>query len=129
MGSGPSISDRWALSERPPLLIFTGALIVTSCSALWWDGPGAWRTPESLEASSFGSTATDPDRLFFSLIVPEPADEEKVLETTLEHLASMAYPRFEVLVVVGHDDPGTAEVAQTRGQSAPRALPRLGRPS
>ena len=109
IGSGPSISHWWALFECLLLLTFTGVLIVTSCSALWWM-VRAWRTPESLEASSFGSTATD-HRLFFSLIVPA-RHEEKVLETTLEHLASMAYPRFEVLVVVGHDDPGTAEVAQ-----------------
>ncbi|MGN6174629.1 MAG: glycosyltransferase, partial [Streptosporangiaceae bacterium] len=37
---------------------------------------------------------------------------EAVLETTLSHLVSSDHPAFEVLVVVGADDPGTREVAE-----------------
>src|SRR5271166_4695174 len=100
----------WALLGYVLLLLFTAALTATSGSALWWM-VRAWRTPESLEESSFGTATTD-HRFSFSLIVPA-RHEEQVLETTLEHLASMTYPSFEVLVVVGHDDPGTAAVAES----------------
>jgi cellulose synthase/poly-beta-1,6-N-acetylglucosamine synthase-like glycosyltransferase len=70
----------------------------------------AWRTPDSLaesglEADGRGTACS------FSLIVPA-RHEEAVLETTLSHLISSHHPDFEVLVVVGADDPGTREVAE-----------------
>jgi cellulose synthase/poly-beta-1,6-N-acetylglucosamine synthase-like glycosyltransferase len=106
----------WALLGYVLLLLFTGVLTATSGSALWWM-VRAWRTPESLEESSFGRATTE-HRSSFSLIVPA-RHEEQVLETTLEHLASMNYPKFEVLVVVGHDDPGTAAVAESCARRHP----------
>jgi glycosyltransferase XagB len=38
--------------------------------------------------------------------------EEAVLEATLERLAGLDHPDFEVLPIVGHDDPETAAVAE-----------------
>ena len=46
----------------------------------------------------------------FSLIIPA-RHEEAVLGATLDQLASLRYRRFEVIAVVGHDDPGTTAVA------------------
>jgi cellulose synthase/poly-beta-1,6-N-acetylglucosamine synthase-like glycosyltransferase len=70
----------------------------------------AWRTPDSLAASRLeadGRTAA----YSFSLIVPA-RHEEAVLGTTLSRLMDSDHPDYEVLVVVGHDDHGTREVAE-----------------
>ncbi|MFL5848603.1 MAG: glycosyltransferase [Solirubrobacteraceae bacterium] len=70
----------------------------------------AWRTPASLAESRLRGADLDPAHSF-SLIVPA-RHEERVLETTLSHLANTDHPAFEVLVVVGTDDPATREVAE-----------------
>ena len=70
----------------------------------------AWRTPGSLDRSRLDRNGCEPTHSF-SLIVPA-RHEEAVLEATLMRLATSPHPAFEVLVVVGHDDPGTHEVAQ-----------------
>jgi cellulose synthase/poly-beta-1,6-N-acetylglucosamine synthase-like glycosyltransferase len=70
----------------------------------------AWRTPDTLDAGRLkadGRAAA----CSFSLIVPA-RHEEAVLETTLSRLAASDHPDYEVLVVVGHDDHGTREVAE-----------------
>jgi cellulose synthase/poly-beta-1,6-N-acetylglucosamine synthase-like glycosyltransferase len=70
----------------------------------------AWRTPGSLAESRLTRDDREPAHSF-SLIVPA-RHEEAVLETTLSRLAETAHPAFEVLVVVGDDDPATREVAE-----------------
>src|SRR5215218_6497970 len=70
----------------------------------------AWRTPASLAESRLRGADLEPAHSF-SLIVPA-RHEEAVLETTLSRLASTDHPAFEVLVVVGTDDPATREVAE-----------------
>jgi 4-amino-4-deoxy-L-arabinose transferase-like glycosyltransferase len=70
----------------------------------------AWRTPGSLAESRM----TNDDRgtaHTFSLIVPA-RHEEAVLEATLSRLVESDHPSFDVLVVVGSDDPATRAVAQ-----------------
>ena len=70
----------------------------------------AWRSADALERTRFRhSTAAPAHR--FSLIVPA-RHEERVLPTTLERLADINHPNYEVWVVVGHDDPQTMAVAQ-----------------
>jgi cellulose synthase/poly-beta-1,6-N-acetylglucosamine synthase-like glycosyltransferase len=91
----------------------------------------AWRTPDSFEQTKFiEPPAFDlfdearyrrkrrhrrSRRLSFSLIVPA-RHEEAVLARTLDQLASIHHPRFEVVAVVGHDDPGTTAVAEAAAQ-------------
>ncbi|MBV9853438.1 MAG: glycosyltransferase [Streptosporangiaceae bacterium] len=70
----------------------------------------AWRTPASLAASGLEADGRGTAHSF-SLIVPA-RHEEAVLETTLSRLIRSDYPDFEVLVVVGADDPGTREAAE-----------------
>lgn len=70
----------------------------------------AWRTPDSLDASSLASDGRAAAHSF-SLIIPA-RHEEAVLATTLSRLTSGDHPDFEILVVVGADDPGTREVAE-----------------
>ena len=69
----------------------------------------AWRTPGSLVDSGL-RRADRESTLSFSLIVPA-RHEEAVLEATLSRLVKSDHPDFEVLVVVGSDDPGTRRVA------------------
>jgi cellulose synthase/poly-beta-1,6-N-acetylglucosamine synthase-like glycosyltransferase len=87
------------------------SVVLTAFAAvtLWWT-MHAWRTPETLAATRF----LEPDgthALFFSLLVPA-RHEEAVLERTVLRLLESTHGRFEIIVIVGHDDPGTAEIAR-----------------
>jgi cellulose synthase/poly-beta-1,6-N-acetylglucosamine synthase-like glycosyltransferase len=84
------------------------ALFAIAATTLWWM-LHAWRDPETLMTTGF-SKAPGLPQLSFSLLVPA-RHEEAVLEDTLEQLVHLDHPRFEVLAIVGHDDPGTASVA------------------
>jgi cellulose synthase/poly-beta-1,6-N-acetylglucosamine synthase-like glycosyltransferase len=77
----------------------------------------AWRTPHSLTESQLKADGRETVHSF-SLIVPA-RHEEAVLEHTLSRLISSDHPDFEVLVVVGHDDPGTREVAERMANRYP----------
>ncbi len=77
----------------------------------------AWRDGESLEATAFPAPRRDP-QLSFSLIVAA-RHEERVLGATLRQLAKQDYPDFDVIVVVGDDDPLTRRVAQRATRNDP----------
>jgi len=76
---------------------------------LWWQ-LHAWRTPETLAGVGF-TAGTDTPQHSFSLLVPA-RHEEAVLEATLLRLLRSDHPSFEVIAVIGHDDPGTRAVAE-----------------
>ncbi|WP_119286529.1 glycosyltransferase [Streptomyces sp. YIM 130001] len=84
---------------------------------LWWQ-MHAWRTPEMLASTRF-----EPPRggtgLTFSLLVPA-RHEQLVLDHTIRRLLESSHAGFEVLVIVGHDDPGTADVAVRAAARDPR---------
>jgi glycosyltransferase XagB len=87
---------------------------------LWWM-LHAWRDPETLSATGFSASSDallDPTRSF-SLLVPA-RHEQAVLEQTLEQLAAIDHPSFEVIAIVGHDDPETAAVAHAVAAREPR---------
>jgi cellulose synthase/poly-beta-1,6-N-acetylglucosamine synthase-like glycosyltransferase len=98
------------------LLLFVLALTAIATTSLVWT-LHAWRTPASLEATGFATRATEPVESF-SLIVPA-RHEQAVLGGTLERLASSQHPAFEVLAVVGDDDPETREVAEATAARHP----------
>ncbi|WP_035797026.1 glycosyltransferase [Kitasatospora mediocidica] len=83
---------------------------------LWWM-LHAWRTPETLAATSFGA-ADGVCGLEFSLLVPA-RHEQEVLEHTVTRLLESSHTAYEILVIVGHDDPLTAEVAARMADRAP----------
>jgi cellulose synthase/poly-beta-1,6-N-acetylglucosamine synthase-like glycosyltransferase len=92
------------------MVVVSVALFVFAAVTLWWT-MHAWRTPETLAATRFAA----PDgthRLSFSLLVPA-RHEEAVLEHTVLRLLESTHSDFEIIIIVGHDDPGTAEVART----------------
>jgi cellulose synthase/poly-beta-1,6-N-acetylglucosamine synthase-like glycosyltransferase len=90
------------------MVIVSVSLTVFETLTLWWT-VHAWRTPETLAATSFPEPDGD-HGLFFSLLVPA-RHEECVLEHTVNRLLESTHTRFEILIIVGHDDAGTAEVA------------------
>ena len=102
-----------AINAGPPLyLLYVGVSFVLTAIAwitLVWM-VSAWRTPAALVDSGLSGTALAPVHSF-SLIVPA-RHEEVVLDATLTGLMTSGHPAFEVLVVVGDDDPLTREVAE-----------------
>jgi cellulose synthase/poly-beta-1,6-N-acetylglucosamine synthase-like glycosyltransferase len=76
-----------------------------------------WRTPELAASIGFESNFRTPAH-FFSVLVPA-RHEERVLSTTLLRLCASSHPHFEILVVVGHDDPATRVVAESVSHMAP----------
>jgi cellulose synthase/poly-beta-1,6-N-acetylglucosamine synthase-like glycosyltransferase/4-amino-4-deoxy-L-arabinose transferase-like glycosyltransferase len=102
-----------AINTGSPLyLLYVGVSFTLSAIAwttLVWM-VSAWRTPAALVESGLSGEALAPAHSF-SLIVPA-RHEETVLEATLSRLMTSDHPAFEVLVVVGDDDPGTREVAE-----------------
>jgi glycosyltransferase XagB len=96
--------------------IFSLVLTLIGGTTLWWM-LHAWRTPESLDETGFPGPTAEP-QLSFSLLVPA-RHEQAVLGATLARLAASDHPAFEILVVVGHDDPATAAVAERAAHRHP----------
>ena len=85
------------------LVLFSVAVVT-----LWWM-MHAWRTPQTLAATKFA----EPDGAFalsFSLIVPA-RHEQAVLGPTVERLLESTHTEYEIIVIVGHDDPETTRTA------------------
>jgi cellulose synthase/poly-beta-1,6-N-acetylglucosamine synthase-like glycosyltransferase len=92
------------------------ALFAVAVFTLWWM-LHAWRTPETLASTRFA----DPDgtgALSFSLLVPA-RHEQEVLEHTVLRLLESSHRDYEVIVIVGHDDPDTAAVAHKLAEQHP----------
>lgn len=101
------------------LLIISLCLFSVAMATLWWM-LHAWRTPEVFNSLGFDPvvTPTGVDPLSFSLLVPA-RHEEAVLGFTLDRLAELDYPAYEVLAVIGHDDPATKQVADAAAARHP----------
>ncbi|MDX6350827.1 MAG: glycosyltransferase XagB [Streptomyces sp.] len=98
------------------LLVDSLLLMAAAGVTLWWM-MHAWRTPETLDATAF-AVPDGAHRLSFSLLVPA-RHEEQVLAHTVERMLLIDHPDFEVVVVVGHDDPGTAAIAHGLAEHHP----------
>lgn len=97
------------------VLVSLGLTAVASTTLLWM--LHAWRTPQALSATRFSSAPLDP-RHSFSLLVPA-RHEQEVLGDTLDALAVLDHPDYEVLAIIGHDDPETEAVARAAAQRHP----------
>ena len=91
------------------LVLLSLALTGIASATVWWM-LHAWRDPETHAATGFEGVIGLAERSF-SLLVPA-RHEQSVLEHTLEQILRLDYPLFEVIVIVGHDDPDTAAVAE-----------------
>ncbi|MEU3049365.1 glycosyltransferase [Streptomyces sp. NPDC006984] len=85
------------------------ALFWMAAFTLWWQ-MHAWRTPETLASTRFDRPEGGTE-LSFSLLLPA-RHEQAVLEHTIERLLESSHSNFEIIVIVGHDDPETAAVAE-----------------
>jgi cellulose synthase/poly-beta-1,6-N-acetylglucosamine synthase-like glycosyltransferase len=91
------------------LVIVSLALFAVSATTLWWM-LHAWHSPERLAATGFRRRRAGAPR-FFSLVLPA-RHEQAVLADTIDALARLDHPYYEVIVVIGHDDPETYHVAR-----------------
>jgi len=90
-------------------LLVSLSLFAVAAATLWWM-LHAWRTPDVLSGTGFGVEGGATPRHSFSLLVPA-RHEDAVLGETLDRLAQLDHPDYEVLVVIGHDDHDTRAVA------------------
>ncbi|MFC3993979.1 glycosyltransferase [Actinoplanes siamensis] len=97
------------------------SLVLSAFAAvtLWWT-MHAWRTPETLAATRFAEPDGD-HRVTFSLLVPA-RHEQAVLEHTVERLLRSTHQGYEIILIIGHDDPETAEVAHRVAATAPERI-------
>ena len=96
-----------ALLDELLAALFLALTAVGTTTLVWM--LHAWRSGDSLEQTRFPALEREPAHSF-SLILPA-RHEQAVLVPTLAKLAEQRHPAFEVIVVVGHDDPETHAVA------------------
>src|SRR5262249_25879584 len=91
-------------------------LFAIAGATLWWM-MHAWRTPETLAATKFAQ----PDgasELSFSLLVPA-RHEQAVLRHTISRLLESTHKNYEIIIIVGHDDPDTTRTANRLAARTP----------
>ncbi|WP_209308959.1 glycosyltransferase family 2 protein [Blastococcus sp. CT_GayMR16] len=108
--------DAWAVAGLTFLVLVSLFLTAVAVTTVAWM-LHAWRSPQSLAATGFSGRHRLPERTF-SLLVPA-RHEEGVLGDTLDALAALQHPRYEVIAIVGHDDPGTDAVARAAAARHP----------
>lgn len=96
-----------ALLDELLAALFLALAAVGTTTLVWM--LHAWRSGDSLEQTRFPALEREPVHSF-SLILPA-RHEQAVLVPTVAKLAEQRHPAFEVIVVVGHDDPETYAVA------------------
>jgi glycosyltransferase XagB len=101
------------------MVVVSLALFAFASLTLWWM-MHAWRTPETLQQTLFRTPDSAP-QLSFSLLVPA-RHEEEVLDHTVRQLLETTHPDYEVILIVGHDDPGTANVAHDLAAEFPHKV-------
>ncbi|MDX2593990.1 MULTISPECIES: glycosyltransferase [Streptomyces] len=93
------------------------ALFWMAAFTLWWQ-MHAWRTPEVLASTRF-SAPDGGEHRSFSLLLPA-RHEQAVLDHTIQRLLESTHTDFEIIVIVGHDDPETTAVAELAAERDPR---------
>lgn len=101
------------------IVVVSGALTVVAMSTLWWM-LHAWSTPDALTATGFTRRRAARHRSF-SLLLPA-RHEQEVLGDTLASLATLDHPDYEVLAIIGHDDPETEAVARAAERRYPHVI-------
>ncbi|MGA1812039.1 glycosyltransferase family 2 protein [Frondihabitans sp. 4ASC-45] len=101
------------------LVVVSLLLTAVAVSTLWWM-LHAWRSKDNLKGTSFSDDPLDA-RHSFTLLVPG-RHEEEVMGQTLDRLALQDHPDFEIIAIVGHDDPGTERVAREAAARHPELI-------
>jgi glycosyltransferase XagB len=101
------------------LVVLSLGLFTVAGTTLWWM-LHAWRSPDALAATGFRRRAAGAPRSF-SLLLPA-RHEQNVLGDTIDTLARLDHPKYEVIVIIGHDDPQTEFVARAAAARYPRIV-------
>ena len=101
------------------LVLLSLGLFTVSSTTLWWM-LHAWRSPDTLAATGFRRRAAGAPQSF-SLLLPA-RHEQDVLGDTIDALARLDHPKYEVIVIIGHDDPETEFVARDAAARYPRIV-------
>jgi Glycosyltransferase like family 2 len=101
------------------LVVLSLGLFAVSSTTLWWM-LHAWRSPDALAATGFRRRSAGAPRSF-SLLLPA-RHEQDVLGDTIDALARLDHPKYEVIVIIGHDDPETEFVAREAAAHYPRIV-------
>jgi cellulose synthase/poly-beta-1,6-N-acetylglucosamine synthase-like glycosyltransferase len=112
----------WSVGEwlgYSTIIVVAALLTAIAVTTLWWM-LHAWRDASSLSATRFPAKPTRPVHRF-TLLVPA-RHEEEVLGETLDRLATQTHPNFEIIAIVGHDDPGTELVAREAAARHPELI-------
>jgi len=109
----------WQLLLNAVLVVLSLGLFTVSSTTLWWM-LHAWRSPDALAATGFRRRAAAAPRSF-SLLLPA-RHEQDVLADTIDALGRLNHPKYEVIVVIGHDDPETEFVAREAAARHPRVV-------
>lgn len=109
----------WEWLGYSSMIIVAVLLTCIAVTTLWWM-LHAWRSRDSLQRTGFSKTPR-PARQSFSLLVPG-RHEEEVMGQTLDKLAEQDHPDFEIIAIVGHDDPGTEAVARAAAARHPHLI-------
>jgi glycosyltransferase XagB len=104
---GSLVALRPGVAVTTVVTLISALLLLVILVSVSWQAY-AWRTPDTFTRT--GLAHLDEPELSFSVLVPA-RHEEEVLGATLAGIAAIDHPNFEIVVVVGHDDPGTQAVA------------------
>jgi cellulose synthase/poly-beta-1,6-N-acetylglucosamine synthase-like glycosyltransferase len=112
----------WTVAEwigYSALVLLTIGLTTVAITTLAWM-LHAWRSTGHLQNTGF-STNPRAAELSFTLLVPG-RHEEGVMGQTLDKLATQDHPNFDIIAIVGHDDPGTEAVARAAAARHPQLI-------
>jgi glycosyltransferase XagB len=102
------------------ILVISVVLFSVAAATLWWM-MHAWRTPETLESTTFavpdGETA-----LSFTLLLPIRHERQDVVENTVQKMLECRHDKFEVIIITGADDPETTGIARRLAGVAPHKI-------
>jgi len=121
----PSLTDAatsidWsAVAGYAGLITVAALLTAIAVSTLWWM-LHAWKSDGNLKQTAFSDNPLEPAHSF-TLLVPG-RHEEEVMGQTLDRLATQSHPDFEIIAIVGDDDPGTERVVREAAARHPHLI-------
>ncbi|WIE65896.1 glycosyltransferase [Curtobacterium sp. MCLR17_036] len=121
-GSGQVSQTAWSVGEwvgYSTLVAVSVLLTIIALTTLWWM-LHAWRSRDALKSTSFSQTPR-PAAHRFTLLVPG-RHEQDVMGQTLDMLATQDHPDFEIIAIVGEDDPETDAVVRAAAARHPSLI-------
>ena len=102
------------------VLVISIVLFSVAAATLWWM-MHAWRTPETLEATTF-AVPDGETGLSFTLLLPIRHERQDVVENTVQKMLECRHDKFEIIIITGADDPETTGIARRLAAIAPHKV-------